>query len=111
MYLIVVYDVGEERVGKVCKFMRRYLPRVQNSVFEGELPESKLEAMKAGPEQTAHRRPRFGSSVGAARRQMGRPASARLREASGQHLLLASARQPSSPASLSKSSVSSSPVP
>ena len=48
MYVIVVYDVGEERVGKVCKFMRRYLPRVQNSVFEGDLPESKLEAMKAG---------------------------------------------------------------
>ena len=47
MYVIVVYDVGEERVGKVCKFMRRYLPRVQNSVFEGELSESKLEAMKA----------------------------------------------------------------
>lgn len=48
MYVIVVYDVGEERVGRVCRFMRRYLPRVQNSVFEGDLPESKLEAMKAG---------------------------------------------------------------
>jgi len=48
MYVIVVYDVGEERVGKVCKFMRRYLPRVQNSVFEGDLPKSKLEAMKVG---------------------------------------------------------------
>ena len=48
MYVIVVYDVGEARVGKVCKFMRRYLPRVQNSVFEGDLPESKLEAMKVG---------------------------------------------------------------
>ncbi len=48
MYVIVVYDVGEERVGKVCKFLRRYLPRVQNSVFEGDLPESKLEALKVG---------------------------------------------------------------
>ena len=48
MYLIVVYDVGEKRVGKVCKYLRRYLPRVQNSVFEGELPESKLEKMKVG---------------------------------------------------------------
>ena len=48
MYIIVVYDVGEKRVGKVCKFMRRYLPRVQNSVFEGDLPESKMEAMKVG---------------------------------------------------------------
>lgn len=48
MYIILVYDVGEERVGKVCKYLRRYLPRVQNSVFEGELPESKFEAMKSG---------------------------------------------------------------
>jgi CRISPR-associated protein Cas2 len=48
MYIILVYDVGEERVGKVCKYMKRYLPRVQNSVFEGELSEAKLEKMKAG---------------------------------------------------------------
>lgn len=48
MYVILVYDVGEQRVGKVCKYLRRYLPRVQNSVFEGELPVSKFEAMKAG---------------------------------------------------------------
>jgi CRISPR-associated protein Cas2 len=48
MYIILVYDVGEERVGKVCKYLRRYLPRVQNSVFEGELPESKFATMKAG---------------------------------------------------------------
>lgn len=48
MYIILVYDVGEARVGKVCKYLRRYLPRVQNSVFEGDLPESKFAAMKAG---------------------------------------------------------------
>ncbi|MDQ2687481.1 MAG: CRISPR-associated endonuclease Cas2 [Armatimonadota bacterium] len=54
MYIILVYDVGEERVGKVCKYLRRYLPRVQNSVFEGELPESKLEAMKAGLRKLLH---------------------------------------------------------
>ena len=46
--MIVVYDVGVERVGKICKFLKRYLPRVQNSVFEGELSESKLEALKVG---------------------------------------------------------------
>ena len=40
--------MGEKRVGKVCKFLKRYLPRVQNSVFEGELPVSKLELMKSG---------------------------------------------------------------
>jgi len=48
MYIILVYDIGEERVGKVCKYLRRYLPRVQNSVFEGDLPESKLAVMKSG---------------------------------------------------------------
>jgi CRISPR-associated protein Cas2 len=48
MYVIVVYDVGVERVGKVCRYMKRFLPRVQNSVFEGDLPESRLEVMKAG---------------------------------------------------------------
>ncbi len=48
MYVILVYDVGEDRVGRVCKYLRRYLPRVQNSVFEGELTEAKLAAMKAG---------------------------------------------------------------
>jgi len=48
MYIIVVYDVGEARVGKVCRYLKRYLPRVQNSVFEGELSEAKLASMKAG---------------------------------------------------------------
>jgi CRISPR-associated protein Cas2 len=48
MYIILVYDVGEDRVQKVCRFLKRYLPRVQNSVFEGDLPESKLATMKAG---------------------------------------------------------------
>ncbi len=48
MHIILVYDVGEKRVGKVCKYLRRYLPRIQNSVFEGELTESKLALMKAG---------------------------------------------------------------
>ena len=48
MYVIVVYDIEVKRVGKVCKFMRRYLPRVQNSVFEGDLSEAKLAQMKVG---------------------------------------------------------------
>ncbi len=48
MYIILVYDIDEKRVGKVCKYMKRFLPRVQNSVFEGDLSEAKLERMKAG---------------------------------------------------------------
>lgn len=42
MYVILVYDVGVERVDKVRKFLKRYLKWVQNSVFEGEITESEL---------------------------------------------------------------------
>mgnify|MGYP001773541301 CR=1 FL=1 len=48
MYVILVYDVGERRVTKVCKFLRRYLLWVQRSVFEGEVTESQLEAIRIG---------------------------------------------------------------
>jgi CRISPR-associated protein Cas2 len=48
MYVILVYDVGERRVAKVCKFLRRYLLWVQRSVFEGEVTESQLEAIRLG---------------------------------------------------------------
>ena len=48
MYVILVYDVSENRVGKACKFCRRYLNWVQNSVFEGDLTDAKLARMKAG---------------------------------------------------------------
>ncbi len=43
MYVIVTYDVGEKRINKIRKLLRRYLNWVQNSVFEGELTESKFE--------------------------------------------------------------------
>lgn len=42
MYLILVYDVGQKRVGKVCKTLRRRLTWVQNSVFEGEITEAEF---------------------------------------------------------------------
>jgi CRISPR-associated protein Cas2 len=42
MYIIAVYDVGEHRVVKMLKLMRRYLNWIQNSVFEGELSEVQL---------------------------------------------------------------------
>ncbi len=42
MYIILVYDVGERRVGKMLKLCRRYLHWIQNSVFEGEITEVKL---------------------------------------------------------------------
>ena len=48
MYLLVVYDIKEDRVSKVSKFLRQYLYWVQNSVFEGEVTEAKLEKIKLG---------------------------------------------------------------
>ena len=46
MYVIVVYDVGEKRVGKMLKLCRQYLCWIQNSVLEGELSEAKLRELK-----------------------------------------------------------------
>ncbi len=46
MYVIIVYDVEENRVSKVCKFLRLYLHWIQNSVFEGNITESELKKIK-----------------------------------------------------------------
>jgi len=45
MYVILVYDIGEKRVGKILKLCRQYLNWIQNSVFEGELTEVKLKEL------------------------------------------------------------------
>lgn len=45
MYIILVYDMGQKRVGKMLKLCRRYLNWIQNSVFEGEITEVKLKAL------------------------------------------------------------------
>ena len=46
MYVIVIYDVGEKRVGKMLKLCRQYLNWIQHSVLEGELSEAKLRELK-----------------------------------------------------------------
>lgn len=46
MYVILVYDIGEKRVGKMLKLCRKYLSWIQNSVFEGEITEVKLKELK-----------------------------------------------------------------
>lgn len=43
MFVIVTYDVGEKRVNKVRKKLKKYLMWTQNSVFEGEISEGKLQ--------------------------------------------------------------------
>lgn len=45
MYVILVYDFGEKRVGKMLKLCRRYLNWIQNSVFEGEISEVRLKEL------------------------------------------------------------------
>lgn len=45
MYVILVYDVGVKRVGKMLKLCRVYLNWIQNSVFEGEISEVKLKEL------------------------------------------------------------------
>jgi CRISPR-associated protein Cas2 len=45
MYVILVYDVGEKRVGKMLKLCRKYLHWIQNSVFEGKITEVKLKEL------------------------------------------------------------------
>ena len=51
MYVILVYDIGGKRVGKMLKHCRKYLNWIQNSVFEGEITEVKLKEMVAGAER------------------------------------------------------------
>jgi CRISPR-associated protein Cas2 len=45
LYIILVYDIEEKRVGKMLKLCRRYLNWIQNSVFEGELTDVKLKEL------------------------------------------------------------------
>ncbi len=46
MYIILIYDVNQSRVGKFLKTCRKYLHWIQNSVFEGELSDSKLKKLE-----------------------------------------------------------------
>lgn len=46
MYVILMYDVNQKRVGKMLKLCRQYLNWVQNSVLEGELTEVQLKELK-----------------------------------------------------------------
>lgn len=45
MYLILVYDMNEERVTKAMKICRQYLNHIQNSVFEGEITSAKYKEL------------------------------------------------------------------
>ena len=47
MYIILVYDIGEKRVGKMLKICRKYLNWIQNSVFEGEITPGKFASLQS----------------------------------------------------------------
>lgn len=46
VYVILVYDVKKKRVRKVMKICRKYLNHLQNSVFEGNITDAKLNRLK-----------------------------------------------------------------
>ena len=46
MHAIIVYDIGVERVNKVRKILKEYLVWTQNSVFRGDITESRLIALE-----------------------------------------------------------------
>lgn len=48
MYVLIVYDVGVDRVAKIHKLLKQFLHWRQNSVFEGEISEAQIEKVKAG---------------------------------------------------------------
>lgn len=47
MYVVIVYDIGVERINKVRSFLREYMNWVQNSVFEGELTKAEFVKVKS----------------------------------------------------------------
>ena len=50
-YLIVTYDIGEDRVNKIRKILKKYFMWVQNSVFEGDITLGKLQKCRLELEQ------------------------------------------------------------
>ncbi|AXF57070.1 CRISPR-associated endonuclease Cas2 [Salicibibacter kimchii] len=46
MFVILVYDFAQKRVGKALKIGRKYLHWVQNSVLEGEISKGNFVKLK-----------------------------------------------------------------
>ncbi|MDD4332135.1 MAG: CRISPR-associated endonuclease Cas2 [Methanosarcinaceae archaeon] len=56
MYVVVVYDVGVERVNKVRIFLRQYMNWRQNSVFEGELTKAEYVKVRSNLKELTNSR-------------------------------------------------------
>lgn len=61
MFVILVYDFAEKRVGRALKIARKYLHWVQNSVLEGEI--SKANYVKLKKELEMHMNPEEDSVI------------------------------------------------
>ena len=48
MFVLIVYDIAEERITRVHNFLKTYLHWIQNSVFEGHITDAQLDAIKTG---------------------------------------------------------------
>jgi CRISPR-associated protein Cas2 len=46
LYVVGVYDINVKRVAKVKKIFSRYMFRMQNSTFEGDLTQAQLRELK-----------------------------------------------------------------
>jgi CRISPR-associated protein Cas2 len=46
MHVIIVYDVGVERIDAIRHILKKYLTWIQNSAFEGEITIGKLEEIR-----------------------------------------------------------------
>ena len=44
--MVIVYDIGIERIDAVRHFLKKYLQWIQNSAFEGNITLGKLEELK-----------------------------------------------------------------
>ena len=44
--MVVVYDIGRERIDAVRHVLKKYLQWIQNSAFEGNITLGKLEELK-----------------------------------------------------------------
>ncbi len=55
MFVVITYDIGEKRVNRVRKILKKYLIWTQNSVFEGEITEGKLNKCMAEINKVAKR--------------------------------------------------------
>lgn len=53
MFLVVTYDVAAERTEIYRKYLIRFLTHEQNSVFAGDLAESRYRKMRVGLSQRA----------------------------------------------------------